>query len=160
MTSHSKKHEPFEVPNQFAIQHGNYKLEETIKAGVRRARNKNVLVLDTYLSKEQITKNQFDAGITLYSLWLRAGGTQRTIISYEKVRYGRIDDLNEKNILAKKRMNEAFETVGDQLSRCLFAVCCMGEYASDWAYNNDLSKRSGIDVLRLGLNELCNIWRI
>jgi len=81
MTSHSKKHEPFEVPNQFAIQHGNYKLEETIKAGVRRARNKNVLVLDTYLSKEQITQNQFDAGITLYSLWLRDGGKQRTIIS-------------------------------------------------------------------------------
>ena len=159
-SSRSNKHKPFEIPNKYAIKHGDYVLEETPKAGSRRARNKQVFMLDTYKEKETITLSQYDAGIKLYTLWLRSGLTTKITISYEKIRFGRINNLSEKNMIARQEMLKAFDLVGIDLTHCLIAVCCLGESASSWAKQKSYHTRSGIDFLRLALDRLCMHWKI
>ena len=158
--SKDQNKEQYELPNSFTVQHGDYELEETMTAGKRRARNKNVLVLDTYYNKNLITQSQYDAGLKMYTTWIRAGVSERIIISYEKVRFGNIENLSEKNIIARQTMNEAFNYLGVDLGKCIFSVCCMNEYAKDWALNRNLKSRTGLDILRLGLNSLCELWKI
>ena len=153
------KYEKIQVVNPFAKQHGIYNLEETAKAGIRRYRRLDSTVLEKYLLKEQITNRQYDGGYKMYTLYLQAGGSQKITPSYNELRFG-TEDMTEKQVHAYHIMNSVLKDLGKIVGSCVFAVCCYDESANAWAVNKRIQGRSGIDILRLGLDGVADYFKI
>ncbi|QDP65703.1 MAG: hypothetical protein GOVbin707_54 [Prokaryotic dsDNA virus sp.] len=153
------KYDKIQVVNPFAKQHGIYNLEETPKAGVRRYRRLDSTQLEKYLLKEQITNRQYDAGFKLYTLYLQSGGSQRITQSYNELKFPN-GDMSEKQVHAYHLMNKVLKDLGKSVAGCAFAVCCIDESANAWAVSSNISGRSGIDILRLGLDGIADYFKI
>jgi len=130
-------------------------LEETIQAGIRRARNRSQTVLDRYLLRRQITERQYDAGNKIYRQW-RASGSQVSVTGRYRPRLGHSPENNEHQIDRRCRVDRAMRDVGSQLSAVVVHVCLCDLPARDWAISAGGAPQAGIVVLRLALDALAD----
>ncbi len=137
-------------------QHGDaIELEETIRAGLRRARNRSQTILDRYLLRRQISERQYDAGNKIYRQW-RASGSQVSVTGRYGPRLGHSPDKSEHQIDMRHRVDLALRDVGSQLSAVLVHVCLCDLPARDWAISTGGAPQAGIVVLRLALDALAD----
>lgn len=137
-------------------QHGDViDLEETIQAGLRRARNRTQTVLDRYLLRREISERQYDAGNKLYRQW-RASGSQVSVTGRYGPRLGHSPERSEFQIDMRRRVDAALRDVGKQLSAVLVHVCLCDLPARDWAIRSGGAPQAGIVVLRLALDALAD----
>ena len=130
-------------------------LEETMQAGVRRARNRTQNVLDRYLLRREISERQFDAGTRLYRQW-RASGSQLSVTGRYGPRLGSSPEKSEFQMDMRRRVDLALRDVGKQLSAVLVHACLCDLPARDWATRIGGAPQAGIVVLRLGLDALAD----
>ncbi len=137
-------------------QHGDViELEETMRAGLRRARNRTQTVLDRYLLRREISDRQYDAGNRLYRQW-RASGSQMSVTGHYGPRLGHSQDKSEFQIDMRGRVDAALRDVGKQLSAVLVHVCLCDLPARNWALGIGGAPQAGIVVLRLALEALAD----
>lgn len=137
-------------------QHGDsIELEETMQAGLRRARNRSQTILDRYLLRRQITERQYDAGNKIYRQW-RASGSQVSVTGRYAPRLGHSTEKSEYQIDMRRRVDLAMRDVGSQLSAVLVHVCLCDLPARDWAIGAGGAPQAGIVVLRLALDALAD----
>ena len=137
-------------------QHGDViELEETMQAGLRRARNRTQAIIDRYLLRRQISERQFDAGTKLYRQW-RASGTQVSVTGRYGPRLGHSPERSEYQIDMRRRVDAALRDVGSQLSAVLIHVCLCDLPAREWAIGAGGAPQAGIVVLRLALDALAH----
>lgn len=137
-------------------QHGDtIELEETIHAGLRRARNRSQTILDRYLLRRQISERQYDAGNKIYRQW-RASGSQVSVTGRYGPRLGHSPEKSEHQIDMRHRVDLALRDVESQLSAILVHVCLCDLPARDWAIGIGGAPQAGIVVLRLALDALAD----
>lgn len=137
-------------------QHGDaIELEETIHAGMRRARNRSQTILDRYLLRRQISERQYDAGNKIYRQW-RASGSQVSVTARYGPRLGHSPEKSEHQIDMRRRVDLALKDVGSQLSAVVVHVCLCDLPARDWAVRTGGAPQAGIVVLRLALDALAD----
>jgi hypothetical protein len=130
-------------------------LEETIQAGIRRARNRSQTILDRYLLRWQISERQYDAGNKIYRQW-RASVSQVSVTGRYGPRLGHSPEKSEYQIDMRRRVDLAMREVGSQLSAVVVHVCLCDLPARDWAINAGGAPQAGIVVLRLALDALAD----
>ena len=135
-------------------QHDGIVVEETMQAGVYRARVTTQTPLDRYLTRDQITKRQYDAGQRLYADWYRAGSSPHLIGTYGPPTGGE-PALTDAQAYARRRVNEAMRRVGIRLSPILVSVVLLGEAARETGAQMGEPK-AGIVVLKLALDSLAD----
>lgn len=130
-------------------------LEETMQAGLRRARNRTQTSLDRYLLRRQISERQYDAGSKIYRQW-RASGSQVSVTGRYGPRLGHSPEKSEYQIDMRRRVDAALRDVGAQLSAVLVHVCLCDLPAREWAIGAGGAPQAGIVVLRLALDALAD----
>jgi Domain of unknown function (DUF6456) len=130
-------------------------LEETIHAGLRRARNRSQTILDRYLLRREISERQYDAGGKIYRQW-RASGSQVSVTGRYGPRLGHSPEKSEYQIDMRHRVDLALRDVGSQLSAVLVHVCLCDLPARQWAIGAGGAPQAGIVVLRLALDALAD----
>ena len=126
---------------------------------IKAARVINQTPLDRYLSRNQITKAQFDAGETLYRVWYAAGKTQRVCQNYNQ-KTGRGLHDSESRAKAEESLRKALIACGPIFASVSVAVCVYGEPASDWATARGKRSDAGIEYLRDALDCLKRFFRL
>lgn len=133
------------------LQHGSVILEETMRAGVKRARNTSETILDVYLRQGRLAKDKsrahalYDAGIRLRADWLVAGLEPRVTSRYsDLISEGCIQSFSGYRIDAYNDWQKAIEKVGQEFSDTVINVCCLGEKVG----------RGNMEPLRCGLARL------
>ena len=110
-----------------------------------------------------ILSHQLAAGERLRSDFERAQCLKGDMGGWDRLKFGTQHKnrhpsarmmITDAMIDAKKRLLAAVETVGPELSAVLFDVCCYQLGLADTEKKNNLPKRSGKVVLRMGLNQL------
>jgi len=113
--------------------------------------------------KSMIEKHQFAAGERLRADYEKALLAPQTTRNWDRMALARstqkgapADGLapSEAAWDAKKRITQAIKVVGPELSGVLIDVCCEQLGLEDCEKRNDLPKRSGKIILRMGLNQL------
>ncbi len=132
-------------------------MEETIDAGVRRARIRTQSVLDRYLARAQITRRQFDAAERLHGTW-RASGSAQTVVASYGLRVGGGGDLTQRQAALRSDVTSALLAVGNRLASVLVHVCLCDEPAGTWGERQRGKAADGIPVLRLALDSLADHW--
>lgn len=130
-------------------------LEETMQAGVRRARNRTQTALDRYLLRREISERQYDAGGRLYRQW-RASGSQVSVTGRYGPRLGHSPEKSEFQIDMRRRVDRALADVGRQLAAVLVHVCLCDLPARAWVVRAGGAPQAGIVVLRLALDALAD----
>ena len=129
------------------------RLEETMQAGVLRARVLTTRPLDRYHHKGMISDMQWFAGDKFNRDWhIGCQGARVTGLYDVRIVGGAVD--NERMVDARERVKHALRDVGRQLRPVIVHVCGLDLSAGDWARMYGEPKRAGITVLRLGLNAL------
>jgi len=131
--------------------------EETIEAGVRRARVRSQTMLDRYLQRGQVTHRQFDAGERLYRLWRATGQAPKVTASYG-LRVSGAPEVSDKQAAIRADVTKALRAMGDRLASILVHVCLCDEAAGDWGERHRGRPGDGIAVLRLALDSLADYW--
>ena len=140
------------------VRHGEVvRLEETMKAGVLRARVLTTRPLDRYRHKGLITEKQFFAGDKFSRDW-HIGCQGSRVTGYYDVRIIGGGPDNERMVDARQRVKVVLRDVGRQLRPVIFHVCGMDLSASDWAKLYGEPRRAGITVLRLALSALDDVY--
>ena len=134
-------------------------LEETIEAGVRRARVRNQTIMDRYLLREQVSRRQYDAGQRLYAVWRASGRASLTISNYGLRIIGSAEMTDHQAVL-RSDLAEALRAVGPRLSSILTHVCLCDEPAGNWGERHRGKASDGIAVLRLALDSLADYWGV
>ncbi len=128
------------------------------EAGVQIRRVMTQNVLDRHLTRNQIDRRQFDAGMKLYRLWRASGGSPRVIASYgPRVEGAR--DITDRQAVLRGSVTAVLRRMGP-LSGILVHVCLCDEAARDWAKARGHAPQSGVVVLRLALDALADHWRL
>lgn len=117
-----------------------------------------------------ISEFQFAAGERLRVDFERAGLAARITSSWEGERTGersyaaisdnRIAALSDSAIDARRRVHNAFDAVGPELSGVIYYVCCLAGGLEQAERMLDLPKRSGKAVLSLALTRLARHYRL
>ena len=129
------------------------RLEETMQAGVLRARVLTTRPLDRYHHKGMISDMQWFAGDKFSRDWhIGCQGARVTGLYDVRIVGGAVD--NERMVDARERVKHALRDVGRQLRPVIVHVCGLDLSAGDWARLYGEPKRAGITVLRLALNAL------
>ena len=132
-------------------------LEETMQAGIVRARNLTQTALDRYSLRREINERQYDAGNRLYHQW-RASGSQVSVTGRYGLRLGHSPELSELQMDMRRRVDRALRAVGRQLAGVLVHVCLTDQPARDWAVGVGGPPQAGILVLRLALDALADVY--
>ena len=133
------------------------RLEETMQAGVLRARVLTPRPLDRYQHKGLISQTQWLAGDKFSRDWHTGCRGARVTSLYDvRIVGGAVD--NERMVDARERVKHALRDVGRQLRATIVHVCALDLSAGDWAKLYGEPKRAGITVLRLGLNALDDVY--
>ena len=133
------------------------RLEETMQAGVLRARVLTTRPLDRYHHKALISQTQWLAGDKFSRDWHTGCQGARVTSLYDvRIVGGSVD--NERMVDARERVKHALRDVGRQLRPVIVHVCGLDLSAGDWARLYGEPKRAGITVLRLGLNALDDVY--
>ena len=126
------------------------RLEETMQAGVLRARVLTTRPLDRYQHKGLISETQWLAGDKFSHDWhIGCQGARVTSLYDVRIVGGSVDN---------ERVKHALRDVGRQLRPVIIHVCGLDLSAGDWARLYGEPKRAGITVLRLGLNALDDVY--
>ena len=129
------------------------RLEETMQAGVLRARVLTTRPLDRYHHKSMISDMQWFAGDKFSRDWHTGCQGARVTGLYDvRIVGGAVD--SERMVDARERVKHALRDVGRQLRPVIIHVCGLDLSAGDWARLYGEPKRAGMTVLRLGLNAL------
>ena len=132
-------------------------IEETIDAGIKRARVRTQTMLDRYLAREQITQRQFDAGQRLHGTWRAAGSAQTVVASYG-LRVAGGGDMTQRQAALRSDVTSALLSTGNRLASILVHVCLCDEAAGTWGERHRGKAADGIPVLRLALDCLADHW--
>lgn len=122
----------FDAGPQEREQHGDYVLEETMKAGVYRARNRSPFALDAYFNRKLLgtgkdNARRFEAGDKLRTDWTLAGLTPDVIGSYEQVIAScDLSNWAVTRLDAYQRWQRAVKAVGPIASDEVLGCCCLG----------------------------------
>ncbi len=127
-------------------------LEETMRAGVKRARVTLETALDWYYAKnvlcaDDANRNQllYDTGMELRNDWTLAGLDPLVISPYKELTSGgTIEEFMAMREDAYRRWRKAIEAVGPIAANEVIEVCCMGNRVG----------RVGLEILRRGLDVL------
>lgn len=129
--------------------HSSLKLEETMRAGVLRARNTDASVLDRYHNRHRLSKDHaeatalYDAGNRLSGDWRIMGSEPSIIAQYSDMIPGGGMSFAEARENARGRFNAAIAKVGREVRTVTIAVLCHDETAG-----------RKMDDLRDGLRDL------
>lgn len=132
-------------------------LEETVHAGVRRARVRTQSMMDRYLHRDQITQRQYDAGMRLYAAW-RASGSAQTVVAHYGLRIQGGGEMSQRQAAIRADVTAALVAMGTRLASALVHVCLCDEAAGDWGERQRGKAADGIPVLRLALDSLADYW--
>lgn len=127
---------------------GNIVLEETMRAGVKRARNTSETILDVYLRQGRLSKDKtrahvlYDSGIRLRTDWLKAGLQPHVISKYsDLISGGSIQGFAVHRMDAYGNWQQAIVAIGPIASNEVIEVCCIGNKCG----------RERMEILRRGL---------
>ena len=134
---------------------------EVLETKVNRARVLTQNLLDTYLIKKQITQEQYDAGMKYYTLW-RSSGLQQKVTSSLKpvVSTSATNDMASKQGDNYVALNEARMVVGKRLCSILDKVLLYNEPIKVWEEYYGVRPKTGMSVLIVALDTLCDHWGI
>lgn len=120
--------------------------------------------------KSVINEFQFAAGERLRTDYERASFEARITSSWEGERTGtrnysaisdnRIASLSDNAIDARRRVHNAFNAVGPELSGALYYICCLAGGLEQAERMLQLPQRSGKAVLSLALTRLARHYRL
>jgi hypothetical protein len=110
-------------------QHVPVVVEETMAAGVTRARVKHECRLDWYAGRMLITDRQFDAGIRLRADWTISNAERRVTSTYGQAVVGAMD-FTAAQLGARRRMVKALAAMTLDEARVALDVCAFDEWAS------------------------------
>lgn len=127
--------------------------QETMAAGMKRAKVMHECRLDYYLLKGFLTDNQRDAGIRFRGDWETAAVSAGVIGAYEPAISGKAG-FTHTQIEARDRVRKVVGKLGAIPSSILIAVCCYDTWAGDWEEARRWPRRSGIALLRDALTDL------
>ena len=119
-----------------------------------RARVSTQRPLDRYALRGEISVPQFQAGERLRADFERAGLQPRVIMHYAPRLPASKAEARDSTMDARRRLYAAIDRVGRLGEGVLWAVCCVGESAGDWAHRHGRGVRDGIVLLRAALDEL------
>lgn len=119
-----------------------------------RARVRTQRPLDRYALRGEISEPQFQAGERLRTDFERAGLQPRVIMHYAPRLPASRAEARDSTMDARRRLYAAIDGVGRLGEGVLWAVCCVGESAGDWAHRHGRGVRDGIVLLRAALDEL------
>ncbi len=119
-----------------------------------RARISTQRPLDRYVLRGEISEPQFQAGEKLRVDFERAGLQPRVIMHYAPRLPPSKAEARDSTMDARRRLYAAIDGVGRLGEGVLWAVCCVGESAGDWAHRHGRGVRDGIVLLRAALDEL------
>jgi len=134
---------------------------EVTETKITRAKRLNQTLLDTYLLKKLITESQHDAGIKYYKLWRYSGLEPKTTSALKPVvssgSQNTVGLMQGDNYveLQKARMQ-----LGKPLTSILDSVILYNEPIKTWEANYNVRSKTGMTVLIVGLDTLCDIWGI
>ncbi len=132
-------------------------LEETVQAGVRRARVRTQTMMDRYLYRDQISQRQYDAGMRLYAAW-RAAGSAQTVVAHYGLRIKGGGEMSQRQAAVRADVTAALVAVGTRLASVLVHVCLCDQAAGEWGERQRGKAADGIPVLRLALDSLADHW--
>lgn len=148
------------LPTAERGQHNEIVTQETRKAGKMVRRVIDGTSLDYYRRHGQITVDQYDAGIRLYSLWRQAGLEQRITSRLSDMPAGSSDGMaSERAAHAFTDLKKLHREMGHHLYAIAADICCHGFMASEWAEKNGKSKRAAPDLMRLALDALVDAFK-
>ena len=134
---------------------------ETLETKVQRARILTQTLLDTYLLKKLINEPQHDAGMKYYKLWRSSGLQQKITTSLKPVvssnTSNSIGSLQGDNYVA---LQEARKSLGKHLAGVLDCVVLYNEPLKTWELHYGVRPKTGMSVLVVALNTLCDFWGI
>ena len=121
--------------------------------GPKRMRVTVQTPLDRYYQREQIDRRQFEAGQEFYSLWRRAGRSQRLTSNYDAVI---VDEgrTTQTHAEAFSEYIEILRELGRDMSKVAQWCCLEGMNANEAALKMQHDPRGGITLLRVTLDAL------
>lgn len=137
-------------------QHGEFVLEDTMVAGVKRVRNVTVDPLETFKRRKLITGSQYDAGQRFAEMFRKAMLAE----VYATVRFGHIPatpniQMMESVVRAKAEVRLALKHIGYPLASLAEHVIGNCYAISTWK-----AGKGSIETLRLVLNGLKNYYKM
>ena len=119
------------------------------------------------LSRELVSRRQYDAGERLRADWERAQLAPRVTMGWDASAVGRgrggaaeAPDLNGAQIDAKRRFEAAIESAGPGLADILWRIVCAGEGMRDAETALGWPARAGKLVLSLALDRVADYYRV
>jgi hypothetical protein len=134
--------------------------EQPAQAGQKQARVETQSLLDRYMRRELIEQREFDAGQKLYRLWRKSGSPFTVVGTYGVDVRGGGDGSAEKQAEAWHAYCGACNAMGRRLAAVVVRVCCYDEPAHTASRAQGNSKDAGLALLRAGLDELADHWRM
>jgi len=132
-------------------------IEETVQAGVKRARVRSQSMLDRYLLRDQITRRQYDAGERLHRLWRAAGAAPLVVANYgPRIKGG--GEIGDRQAALRADIGKVLTALGSRQASVLMHVCLCDEAAGDWGDRHRGRATDGIPILRLALDGLADHW--
>ena len=153
------QHNDFGTPE--LLSHGEFVVEETISAGVKRLRNTTHDPIAMYYRRKLINPKQFLAAETV-AFKFRQGNMAQVFASVEmqkEVRSSLLSsEINQVTLSAKKDCYKALDHVGDPLNKLIIHCVGMGHTAGSWS---GIRKGSnGMTALRLALDGLKTYYKL
>jgi hypothetical protein len=126
-------------------QHVPVVVDETMAAGITRARVKHECRLDWYLDRMMLTDRQHAAGIVFRTKWLLGAASTHVTSGYGN-RISGSADFAVAQISARRWMKRALDEVGMRAGEVLISVCGMDEWAS-----------GDLPILRVALDDVADM---
>lgn len=152
MTKPAPKPDPSDYGPPELAKHSSMVLEETMKAGVYRARNCDASVLDRYHNRHRLDDNSdvslsmYDAGNRLAGDWAILGAQPTVIAPYsDMIVSGGVLGFAEARENARKRVDAALDAIGEGKQEVVMC-CCYDEAVG----------RYHMEKLRVGLKQLAS----
>ena len=136
------------------LEHDEIILEETMKAGIVRARVTTQTVLDRYRQRNQISAEQFDAGERFRVAWFIGCRGASVTANYDVRIPTTKTSVDDHTMNARRDVRGALDAVGKQLSPIVVHTCGMDLSAQSWASKHGHDGRSGLTVLKIALDGL------
>lgn len=135
--------------------------DQPAQAGQKQARVETQSLLDRYMRRDLIERREYDAGNKLYRLWRKSGSPFTVVGTYGvEVRAGGDEGAQERQANAWHAYCGACNAIGRRLAAVVVRVCCYDEPANQASKANGDSKDAGLALLRAGLDELADHWRM
>ena len=117
--------------------------------------------ISEYLANGTITKSQGDAGYQFQGTYYLALGHPVHAQSYEpQIRGGNTENITDRQIAAKAKLNNYRNAHGEDLYNCLVAIAGLGESHSVWARNRGDHPSAGKPIMRIALTRHADLLKL